>query len=96
MHEEYVPPFVERQEEPASKMDIDLDPRMPDTVIKAGPAGETVDVKISEKDAAKVLKIGAQLEPALKEYLISFLSQNLDVFAWFHADMEGIDPKLHS
>ncbi|XP_074342943.1 uncharacterized protein LOC141680681 [Apium graveolens] len=45
-------------------------------------------------DPSKVLKIGSNLSPDLREDLAQFLRRNLDVFAWSHSDMIGIDPNV--
>ena len=41
-----------------------------------------------------MLQIGSQLELELREKMIKFLKVNLDVFAWSHDDMVGIDPEI--
>ena len=40
------------------------------------------------------VQIGAQLNDTLKEWILPFLSQNHDFFAWSHDDMTGIDPEV--
>ena len=35
-------------------------------------------------------QIGTNLNPETKEEIVSFLKDNLDVFAWSHEDMPGI------
>ncbi|XP_059436593.1 uncharacterized protein LOC132169597 [Corylus avellana] len=49
-----------------------------------------IDVPIAE---GKVVKIGSQLTPKVREALVRFLQQNLKVFAWSPEDMPRIDPK---
>jgi hypothetical protein len=44
----------------------------------------------------KTTKIGANLPPQIKESLIQFLKSNMDVFAWSHEDMPGINPSIIS
>lgn len=44
-----------------------------------------------EGDITKVTKVGAGLDPNLKDKIVKFLKQNLDIFAWTHADMPSID-----
>ena len=39
----------------------------------------------------KVPEYGADLEGNIKKGLICFLRKNIDVFAWSHEDMPGID-----
>ena len=45
-------------------------------------------------DATKVTKVGAWLDSDLKGKIVEFLKQNLDIFAWTHEDMPGIDNKV--
>ncbi|XP_074356707.1 uncharacterized protein LOC141696466 [Apium graveolens] len=73
---------------------LDLDPRIPMPIEKMGPAEDTIEIPVDEKDPSKVLRIGSQLAPRLKEGLSIFLLANLDVFAWSHSDMVGIDPEI--
>ena len=58
------------------------------------PKGERVekleDVVIGD---GKILKIGLQLTPKIPEGVVSFLRENMEVFAWTHEDMLGINPK---
>ena len=42
----------------------------------------------------RTLSIGAELSKEIREELITFLSNNLDCFAWSHEDMTGISPKV--
>ena len=75
-------------------LNIDLDPRIPEYVERAGAAEDTISILVDAHDSSKVLKIGSQLSPELRERLTIFLKANLDVFAWSHDDMVGIDPKV--
>ncbi|XP_074351903.1 uncharacterized protein LOC141691055 [Apium graveolens] len=61
---------------------------------KIGPAEDTIEIPIDEKDPSRVLRIGSQLAPRLKEGLSIFLLANLNVFAWNHSNMVGIDPEV--
>ena len=55
-----------------------------------------MDVPIDDSDPEKVLKIGSQLDTVRAKELTDFLKDNLDVFAWTHADMCGISPSIMS
>ncbi|XP_010096980.2 uncharacterized protein LOC21407623 [Morus notabilis] len=55
---------------------------------------ELVEIQVDEVESTKVLKVGLGLAPSLKGEIENFLRKNLDVFAWNHSDMEGIDAKL--
>ncbi|XP_074327561.1 uncharacterized protein LOC141665476 [Apium graveolens] len=73
---------------------LDLDPRISMSAEKMGLAEDTIEISADEKDPSKVLKIGSQLTPRMKEGLLIFILENLDVFAWSHPDMVGIDPEV--
>ena len=51
-------------------------------------------MNLVEEDATKATKVGARLDLDLKEKIVEFLKQNLDIFAWTHKDMPGIDNKV--
>ncbi|KAL1815684.1 hypothetical protein ACET3Z_018258 [Daucus carota] len=67
--------------------DVDLDPRLPETLQKVGPAEDTAGILVDENDATKVLFIGIRLDNLMRRKMVDFLKSNLDVFAWSHADM---------
>ena len=48
---------------------------------------------ITEKPE-RTLSIGADLSKEIREELITFLSNNLDCFAWSHEDMTGISSEV--
>ena len=79
-------------------MPEDIDPREDQEPggRMANPNETTVDVPIDDSDPEKVLKIGSQLDPVRAKELTDFLKDNLDVFAWTHADMCGISPSIMS
>ena len=58
------------------------------------PAQDLEDVNLVERDPTMVTKVGAGLDSALKGKIIEFLKQNLNIFAWTHEDMLGIDNKV--
>ncbi|XP_074337673.1 uncharacterized protein LOC141674871 [Apium graveolens] len=78
--------------EKTSEARADLDPRMPSMVERAGAVEDTIPILVDPNDPSKVLRIGSNLSPDLREDLARFLRENLDVFAWSHSDMIGIDP----
>ena len=47
-------------------------------------------VGLVEGDPTKTTQVGTSLNPQTKKEIISFLKDNLDVFAWSHEDMLGI------
>ena len=73
-----------------------IDPRSPDEEGTTRPIEELVDLPVNDKEQSRVLKIGKVLPDGVRETISNFLGQNLDVFAWAHSDMEGIDPGIMS
>ncbi|XP_074359652.1 uncharacterized protein LOC141699695 [Apium graveolens] len=67
---------------------------MPPMVERAGAVEDTIPILVDPNDPSKVLRIGSNLSPDLREDLARFLRENLDVFAWSHSDMIGIDPNV--
>lgn len=49
------------------------------------------DVELVGGDPSKSTKLGGELQLVVKEKIVKFLKNNLDVFAWSHKDMLGID-----
>ena len=58
------------------------------------PAQDLEDVKLVEGEPTKVTKVRGRLDSTLKRKIVEFLKQNLDIFAWTHEDMLGIDNKV--
>ena len=52
------------------------------------------EVNLVDEDTTKVTKMGIGLSTVLKSRMMEFLKQNLDVFAWTHKDMSGIDNEV--
>ena len=55
------------------------------------PMEEEENIELVKRDPSKTTKVGKALQPSLKDELVKFLNRNLDVFAWSHEDMPGID-----
>ena len=47
-------------------------------------------VELVERDPTKTTQVGTSLNLQTKEEIISFLKDNLDLFAWSHEDMPRI------
>ena len=62
--------------------------------IVAEPTEALEDISLDEDDLGKSTRIWADLEEKIKKDLICFLRENIDVFAWSHEDMPGIDPSV--
>ena len=59
--------------------------------VVAEPTKALEDISLDEDDPGKSTRIGANLERKIKKDLIRFLRENIDVFAWSHNNMLGID-----
>ena len=55
------------------------------------PMEEAENIELVEGDPSETTKVGKELQSSLKDELVKFLKKNLDVFAWSHEDMPGID-----
>ena len=53
---------------------------------------DTINLGI-EEDKREV-KVGAYLEPSVKELLIQLLHKYVEVFAWSYEDMPGLDANI--
>ena len=62
--------------------------------VVAKPTEALEDISLDENDPEKSTRIGADLEKKIKKDLIRFLRENIDIFAWSHEDMLGIDPSV--
>ncbi|XP_050249411.1 uncharacterized protein LOC126696755 [Quercus robur] len=60
----------------------------------AEPTEALEDISLDEENPEKCTRVGADLEEKIKEDLVHFLKKNIDVFAWSHEDMPGIDPSV--
>ena len=60
----------------------------------AEPIEVLEDISLDEKNPKRCTKVGVDLEEKIKKDLVHFLRKNIDVFAWSHEDMPGIDPSV--
>ncbi|XP_052177499.1 uncharacterized protein LOC127791555 [Diospyros lotus] len=72
----------------------DLDPCDVDCDRTASPTDELEDVIVSSLNVKRRLQVGKGLSLEVKSQLTKFLKANLDVFAWNHEDMVGIDSRI--
>ena len=52
------------------------------------------DIPLEEGNPEKFTRIRTSIEEKTKQNLVQFLRENIDVFAWSHEDMPGIDPNV--
>ena len=52
------------------------------------------DIPLEESNPEKFTRIGTSMKEMTKQDLVQFLRKSIDVFAWSHEDMPGIDPSV--
>ena len=62
--------------------------------VAAEPIEVLEDVLLQEHDPEKFTTIGMGIKEKAREDLIQFLRKSIDVFAWNHDDMPGINPSV--
>ena len=60
----------------------------------AEPIEVLEDISLDEKNPERCTRVGAYLEERIKKDLVCFLRKSIDVFAWSHEDISGIDPSV--
>lgn len=58
------------------------------------PVEELGRVPVNEVQPEMEVIIGTTLSSEMRGQMIEFLKANLDVFAWSHGEMDGIDPEV--
>ena len=53
-------------------------------------------IVLDNKKPDKTTNIGTQMDGRIRKALIDFLKDNIDIFAWTHEDIPGIDPSVIS
>ena len=62
--------------------------------IVAEPIEALENIPLDESNLERYNRVGADLEEKTKKDLVQFLKKNIDVFAWSHKDMPGIDHSI--
>ena len=62
--------------------------------VVAEPIEALEDISLDENNPKRYIRVGADLEKNIKKDLVCFLKKNIDVFAWSHENMPGIDPSV--
>ena len=52
------------------------------------------DVSLDKNNPEKYTRVGANMEKETKQDLVQFLKKSINVFAWCHEDMPGINPSV--
>ena len=62
--------------------------------VVAEPIEVLEDIPLEEGNPEKFTRIGTSMEEKTKQDLVHFLRKSIDVFAWSHEDMPGINPSV--
>ena len=62
--------------------------------VVAEPTEVLEDVLLQEDDPEKFTRIGTSIKEKARKDFIQFLRKSINVFAWSHDDMPGIDPSV--
>ena len=62
--------------------------------IVAEPTEALENILLDESNLERHTRVGVDLEEKTKKDLVQFLKKNVDVFAWSHEDMPGINPSV--
>ncbi|XP_021827603.1 uncharacterized protein LOC110768210 [Prunus avium] len=82
------------QEHPVPAKTLELDPREGIDPVNLKPVEELEKVAVYPDQPERFLQIGTKMTTVIREPLVKFLKANLDVFAWTHEDMTGINPEI--
>ena len=64
--------------------------------VVAKPSVALEDIPLDKNDPEKYTRVGANMEKKTKQDLVQFLKKSINVFAWSHEDMPGINPSVIS
>ena len=64
--------------------------------VVAEPTEALEDIPLDENNPEKYTRVGADMEMKMKQDLVQFLKTSINVFAWSHEDMPGINPSVIS
>ena len=62
--------------------------------VVAKPTEALEDIPLDENNPKRYTRVGADIEKKTKQDLFQFLKKSINVFAWSHKDIPGIDPSI--
>ena len=62
--------------------------------IVVEPTEALENILLDESNLERHTRVGVDLKEKTKKDLVQFLKKNVDVFAWSHEDMSGINPSV--
>ncbi|KAL8546512.1 hypothetical protein ACS0TY_006304 [Phlomoides rotata] len=86
----FEPMEIENELDPTGPI---IDPQWKPKKRRATPVEELETIKVDPSCQELEVFIGSKLPEPHRANLINILKTNIDVFAWSHEDMVGIDPK---
>ena len=63
---------------------------------KVEPTKALEEISLDENNPERYTRVGMDMEKKTKQDVVQFLKKSIDVFAWSHEDMPGIDPSVIS
>ena len=60
----------------------------------AEPIEALENISLDKNNLERCTRVEADLNEKTKQDLVRFLKKSIDVFAWSHEDMPGIDPSV--
>ena len=64
--------------------------------VAAEPTEVLEDILLEEGNPEKFTRIGTSMKEKTMQDLLQFLRKSIDIFAWSHEDMPGIDPSVNT
>ena len=75
-------------------METNIDPHLQEEESTVGLFEELIEAQVDPSESSRVVKISKGLKGELAQHFTKLLCQNHDMFAWTHADMVRIHPKV--
>ena len=63
-------------------------------MVAAEPIEVLEDIPLDENNPEKYTRVGVDMERKMKQDLVQFLRKSINVYAWSHEDMPGIEPSV--
>ena len=64
--------------------------------VAAEPTEVLEDILLEEGNPEKFTRIGTSMKEKMMQDLLQFLRKSIDIFAWSHEDMPGIDLSVNT
>ena len=62
--------------------------------VMVEPTEALEDIHLDKNNPERYTKVGADMEEKTKQDLVQFLRKSINVFAWSHEDILGINPSI--